>query len=339
MEQEVTALRVRYCVMFSDMSREKVVPRKIIVPAWFVWSIQHRGDEFWVEVDNIDLEPLPKQTPSWLPPEDFLEDFYASSRRTRETSRDLPHIRFSEARTRDELVEFVMEFGPVLGQFQEEVPATGKRLFIQNVSVLAAQQALFAALQRLVWLLNELDHISRLTAVGKFPIRNRADIRTALVKEERKMLAEISLKRQEVVNAMQFAVNESERAGISDSLKTVVTNLQDLNPDADEVDNLSTSHRTLCQVFNLFPPRLYYSRGVVQECPASQENGIRPVLYFLLREVYAMKHRIKLCKRHDCGIFFIPDRGNGEYCSIECGTKVRQRLSNERKRLVRLVQI
>ena len=136
-------------------------------------------------------------------------------------------------------------------------------------------------------------------------------------------------------DSITAATRESSKVHLNDEFQGLIRGLQKLSASDDKVDNLSTSHQLLCQIFNLFTPKLYYAEGVVQECPDSAGTGIRPLLYFLLREVYLMKHRIKPCKRPDCGQFFIPDRGNAEFCSDECSNLVRQRRLSGRKSGIR----
>ncbi len=179
---------------------------------------------------------------------------------------------------------------------------------------------------------NELEHVSRRIAKSDSKSKNiKPSHRSGLTMSDRQVLRQIADAIQLLKDTIACAVQESSNQGLEDELEAITSILPEFRTARDEVDNLSTSHRLLCAIFNGFTPKLHYSKGMVQECPESSQTGIRPLLYFMLREVYLMKHRIRLCKREDCGHFFIPSRLNTEFCSVECGSLVRQRRFSARR--------
>ncbi len=102
------------------MKEEQGVTRRIIVPAWLVLSLQREGDDFRVEVEHIEVDANADDLPDWIRPDDFLAGFYDAKGRTRQTSRKLPHLRFSQAIDISQLEGFVREFGPVLGGCKDQ---------------------------------------------------------------------------------------------------------------------------------------------------------------------------------------------------------------------------
>ena len=78
------------------------------------------------------------------------------------------------------------------------------------------------------------------------------------------------------------AARESRRVELDDEFHTVGSDLQKLQLSADDVDNLSTAHRMLSQIFNLFTPKLYYAGGVAQEFLENAKTGISSTALFPL---------------------------------------------------------
>lgn len=259
-----------------------------------------------------------------------MEDFYAAGRRTRETSRDLAHVRFCGATEYEDLLGFVMEFGPVLATPNGRGRDPDTSVFMQNVSVLRAQQALFASIWALVSLVNQLDSVSEWMAEAKGELRPH-DFTSRSTREDRRNLAALVPAVDLIRNKLVAAIEESSKHDLEDEFVTIRAELERFATGRDELDNLSTSHDLLCTIFNVFPPKLYHGHGIVQECPGSDNSGTRPQLFFLLRKLYLMKAVSRLCKREDCGEFFI-GRGNAFFCSVECGNVYRQRRSSAKNR-------
>ena len=318
------------------MREDRLVQRQLIVPAWFAVEVELKDGDFWVEVEEVGEIADGQELPEWLLPGDFLAGFYAARRRRRETSRQLAHIDFCQATDAKKLENFVRNFGPVLSRRGERGPNPGTRTYVQNVEVLRTQQVLFAAVQALTSLLNDLNETARLLATTKRGnTGTEKRLRRYVGGLERERLAKLQPAFETLAESVRAAVLECQRRGLEDEFECVLADVERLAVPPAEVDKLAICHQVVCDIFNLFPPGLYYGNGLVQECPTSDDRGIRPLLYFMLREAYVMRHRIRLCKRVDCGCFFMPDRGNEQYCSDECLRLVAQRNANDRRRLLR----
>jgi hypothetical protein len=308
------------------MAKEKVVRRKIVAPAWDDISVTRRGSDLWVEAAGGGFEPLSSWMAAHFDVSDFLAEFENTPRRTRATSQRLPHVRFMNSTGEADLIQFVREYGPVLAGRVKAKQGPGFTRFVQNIAVLRAQQQMFAATASLVSIVNDLNGFSRSIAMDATePDYERPPVKPRISPTYGIRLAKIGPALERMQSTVKAAVRESRRTQQEDEFQPAIQGLQKLAPSFDDVANLSTAHQLLCRIFNLFVPKLYYADGVVQECPENAETGIRPQLYYLLREVYLATHRIKRCRRDDCEKFFIPDRSNAEYCSGNCANLVRQR--------------
>ena len=308
------------------MREDRIIPRRITVPAWEVSSIDVREDHLRVRVEDSFFPPMSDWDAKALGQQDFLSEFYSSPHRTRASSRSLPHVRFASIKNEAELIAFVNDFGPLLAR-RERIPQwPGHYWFFQNLEVLKVQQKVFAATSFLVSLVNGLNELS-LTWAKDTSEPKYLDRRTSLRvnREDRLLLAELKPALDQLQAQFKAAVECSSGQHPTDEFALVLGRVGGMTAGDSEFANLSTSHRLLCEIFNLFLPKLYYTQGVVMECPDSAATGIRPLLYFLLRQVYLAKHILRLCKRDDCGQFFVAKSDKSRFCCDSCSSLFRQR--------------
>lgn len=106
-------------------------------------------------------------------------------------------------------------------------------------------------------------------------------------------------------------------------------------------------HCVVCSLVNAFIPEVHYA-GVVYEASARNSSlfGVRPVLYYILRQEYLRRGGTRLCANVRCNKFFSVERGGQTFCTEECSRRQRQReywalkgATLRRKRSVRLGRI
>jgi len=316
------------------MGIDRTRKRKLVLPKWAGEILcERRGEELWLVCEECGFPPLPDHF-NWCEFEDALGDFYAMPRRTRESSRKLPHVRFASASDEAGLIEYVKEHGPVLARVVHVDPLGGPVQLVQALSVLKAEQKVFSIARELISQVNELNTFLESTVVeyskGVSPLGRKASVRPN--KREAEAIAEIPGLLEDIRLASTAAVHAAEAEGIQNDCWRSLLKLIAARRSNDSIDYLSSAHRCLCHIFNLFPPILVFNGEKAVECPTFHRTGIRPMLYFLLREVYRYKHVIRLCSRDDCGQFFIPGRDNAEYCSDRCTNMVGQRNLLKRNR-------
>ena len=89
----------------------------------------------------------------------------------------------------------------------------------------------------------------------------------------------------------------------------------------------------LCRAFSQIPLTLQYAGGgLVEELPKATPYGIRGVLYYMLRREYLNQREIKICTRHTCGLYFVPNRSDMKYCSESCQKAEKQWQWRDRER-------
>jgi hypothetical protein len=86
-------------------------------------------------------------------------------------------------------------------------------------------------------------------------------------------------------------------------------------------------HRVLCTLVNTFIPEVQHAGVGAYEAPAwdSRLFGMRPVLYYILRQDYLRRGGIRLCANVLCNKFFSAERGGQRFCTDDCSRKQRQR--------------
>jgi len=86
-------------------------------------------------------------------------------------------------------------------------------------------------------------------------------------------------------------------------------------------------HSILCVLLNAFRPSVYLWGDTPVESPQTDlTGGIRPILYFILRREYLRQSGgIEICQNSDCRAVFEIDRYGQQYCKEECSRQQRQR--------------
>jgi hypothetical protein len=298
----------------------------VIVPVWAdEFSVQFGPDGDYLITTEDGVFPTLAAEENSLGLLDFMKSYYEAPRRTRETSRGLPYLRFTNATDEEKLLQFLKEFGPVHAQTRSG--GLGLVTAVQSRSVLRAEQEVFAAARELVSVVNDLADFSR-----EWAERDLCARPPRIERSEQSLISKIAPILKRLHGAMSDAIETSDSYKLpNEEWKELVGKAFWDSVQTCDVDNLSKAHRVLCEIFNAFPPKLFFAGGDVIEAPELALTGIRPLLYFMLREIYLLKVRIRRCQREDCGHFFIPDRINGDYCSVRCGDLVRQRNLNERR--------
>jgi hypothetical protein len=268
------------------------------------------------------------------------------------------HLQFANARTVDELLNFVAKHGPVHGRLESkkrlnnernEKPAKEDLVVREDLNTLIREQRLFRAA---VLLLRELR--------GKR--KDRVVIRKLVSQIGQFFPAEtISNKRSKGrahFLALALAMAEPTSIGVTkkkDPLRRQRTELESLRYHSILPWEKSTKeglekqrnkaavlqhhsvvggHGVLCDLFNLFPLRMFPCADGAIELPSYDREGILPILYFLLRRDYRDRHYlIKMCK--ECGATFKPERGDSEFCDRKCYKRYNDRDRYLRKRLPR----
>jgi hypothetical protein len=97
-------------------------------------------------------------------------------------------------------------------------------------------------------------------------------------------------------------------------------------------DNLGHSgafrygHHAICSLLNAFPPEVQYSGAAYEGAAwAHKTLGVRPPLYYILRQEYLRRGGVLLCANVLCNRFFTVERGGQTFCTEECSRKQRQR--------------
>jgi hypothetical protein len=263
--------------------------------------------------------------------DDFLADFYAAPRRTRQSSRQLPHVRFGNASDDEALIEFVCDFGPVLGSIESLRSIAMRTSVVQNLGLLRAEQRMFAIALNLICIVNEFVFVeAAANALQEKQEPNSSQAARRLKKDDLSKLRQLAALNSE----LEAAVARANAIGAELHVPTLKWHCR-RSPaqDEDPLAILSNSYEYLCALFNQFPTRLVPSRGTVLESPQVSSSGIKPLLYFLIRELYLQRYKLQMCKRQDCSAFFIPDRSNAEYCSLRCSNLQQQRKSYARRRV------
>ena len=85
-------------------------------------------------------------------------------------------------------------------------------------------------------------------------------------------------------------------------------------------------HYVLCELVNAFKPSVHYWGDAPIEGPTLDLTfGIRPVLYFILRQAYLQHSVIGICANTQCRKVFEIERAGSRFCDDVCSRHQRQR--------------
>jgi len=232
---------------------------------------------------------------------------------------DAPHARFANASSEAELIQFVRDFGPIHANSVKEdlVRARGRLVAIQNMELLRAEQMVF---RQCVDILAEIkkgpdaDTSAAFQAVveicfrvAKWPRQWRAE-KKAREDEQTVPIWRFTQRDFENVEAWKaFSGPEPEWIG-------------------SQYDELDAANSVLCLILNAFIPHVQHWDDITVEGPHWDiRYGVRPCLYYALRNAYLGRSPLEKCQNSECQKVFVPDRAGQQFCSDVCSRLQRQR--------------
>jgi len=265
---------------------------------------------------------------------------------------DSPHLTFSNATTDEALIEFVKEFGPVVGTEVVENKADpgesagisgndwneldGKVLVaaLQDLATLRLERRTLAAA---LALLEELRHDEKRVSVPAIQ-QHISDIAEgvwywpAQWDSERQWRASHSLPPV----AWQFDRNHRDFIYfLRTSISSQATRLDGggMTEQTSHAWPLVTTeprragHLVLCALINAFDTEVQYSKDrPVEALPfGALLFGVRPALYSILKHLYLGGACAPVCGNDRCRRFFEIKRGGQRFCTAECSEQYRQR--------------
>ena len=245
------------------------------------------------------------------------------------------HIEFANALTDAALIKFVEHHGPVAGVDACRKPTTDnldKICVVESLVGLRREQRLFIAaltlsqqlkngdIPRIAELLSNLVDIANHPGPPWETIGNDLPVHpwTGLKVEARPGKVWFWKNRNQALYALQeFALqagwhDECELGTFLRGVHSPV--LRDLG------------RRALCVLLKAFPPSLEVYSTEIAELPVYEREGIRNVLYWMLRYDILRDHGIQFCANQKCGKFFRLERSGQRFCNAECSQHERQRL-------------
>jgi len=255
-------------------------------------------------------------------PTDLMRQ-YGSARQAHKkmkgSSKDAPHIRFANANSDDELIEFIRSFGPVvaktctllLDQVEKDPPIDGIQQVDltmradQNLAELRNEQRIY---QAALWLVLELQRPEK-----------QYDTEEASIKIQKiaSLVRGWPLQWRRERKACGQAPLWKVRSGTIERLDA----LSKLHSDVFLLPQVD-ARIAVCQLLNVFPALVFPNP---LEMHSYLRYGIRPLLYALLRREFVNTFDAAVCANPQCREFFEVDRAGKQYCSSECSRKHRQR--------------
>ncbi len=231
-----------------------------------------------------------------------------------------PHIRFANADSDNDLIEFVRSFGPVvaatwinlLPHRLVEIPDREGRSYIeqpmraeQNMVELRNEQHIYKAAMKLVLELSRRDEEYDLVEAA------------ANISEIAHLIRSWPLQWRRERKARGKALLWKVRPGTIERINAMaIRNPRELLPPQVDV------RIVLSELLNVFPAFVFPNP---LEMHAYLHYGIRPLLYSLLRREFLHPHVTAVCANTMCRKFFEVDRTGQQHCSPICSRQQRQR--------------
>ncbi|MGB9408725.1 MAG: hypothetical protein WCA89_14395 [Terracidiphilus sp.] len=236
------------------------------------------------------------------------------------TGKDSPHIRFANADSDDELIDFVRSFGPVVSKSWKMLPLAtpfGPRRSADESAV----QVLMRVRQNLQELRSEQRiykaALGLLVELAKKPAEFDVD-------RAKQQMAEIARDIQDWPRQWNREKMERGEKPLwrvrGDSIRRVAA-LAKSGPDLllpPQVD----ARIVLCELVNVFPSLAFPNHT---EMHSYIRFGIRPLLYSLLRREFLHPRDVAICANTQCRDFFEVERAGQRYCNDQCSLSQRQR--------------
>jgi hypothetical protein len=267
---------------------------------------------------------------------DFLRDYRHAIRRhgpQKREGKNSPHVRFANAERDEDLINFVSRFGPVVvsslrieereafvGTF--EIPGSDTLLVTrQNLAELRREHRAYRAALRIVAQL-QLGKRCDVTKLQEYlpEIIESVDKWPQQWEREKHLRAAEPLWKfgHQNVCRLELWRRAACRKSSGDPFREAV---------AVPADPIRAAHLIICELVNAFNPVVYPWGTTPVEAPQLDLNcGIRPLLYYALRQEYLVKGRgLSICENIDCQEVFQIERCGQKFCGERCSRLQRQR--------------
>jgi hypothetical protein len=265
---------------------------------------------------------------------------------------DSPHLSFSNATTDEALIEFVKEFGPVVGTkvVEDKVETTqsagmpGKdwselhgRVLIaafQDLATLRLERRTFAAALALLAELSHDEeavnvsaiqrHISHIAdGVSSWPEQQDAERQWRALHNLPPVAWQFDSNQRDFMWLLKTEVFRAEPPSLKGTLGA--------GPDyigwALRTTPYRAGHLVLCALINAFETEVTYSKErPVETLPfGALRFGVRPALYLILKYLYLGGSCAPVCGNDRCRRFFEIERAGQRFCEAKCSEQFRQR--------------
>jgi hypothetical protein len=233
------------------------------------------------------------------------------------TGKDSPHIRFANANSDNELIDFVRYFGPVVAHSWKMLP------FVPPSSAVSAKDTsiLMSARQNLQELRIERQIYKAALGLVMELAKNAPEFNIDSAKER---MAEIALGVQKWPRQWK---REKEERDHNPLWRVRVDSMQRIaafaKPGPDPLLPTQVDARiVICELLNMFPSLVFPNP---LEMHSHIRFGIRPLLYSLVRREFLQPRGVNICANTQCRAFFEPERAGLRFCDDVCSRQQRQR--------------
>jgi hypothetical protein len=230
------------------------------------------------------------------------------------------HVQFVNARTDEDLIDFVQRYGPVNGHRQTgPLSPRGSPLEVmESFSGLRREQMVFRAALQLLNGLRQRRDTDAADGLGELVCADSMHLPEATSQRDAFWgLVRWDLEVLRLAKSRGFRGKPRDLRGFLRGLRGAV--LRELG------------WNVLCMMLENFRPVLVPVKDGLIELPARNEAGILPRLYFMLRRDCLYGQEIRICARLDCRKFFKVERNGQTFCLPECSQLQRQRDYWQRK--------
>lgn len=232
-----------------------------------------------------------------------------------------PPVWFANANCNEKLIRFVEEFGPVVASTVDE--QLEKRLIWarQDLTTLRRERDLYACCLNLVRELrkgeNEADLqiirdalVTIVSATQHWPSQWRREARWMKSHAPDEPISwKFHPKTWNTLVSLQTDAQANFGGGLYPGRSTYLC-----------------GHQAICHILNSFRSGTQYVSGKVFEGPRTfMPFGIRPVLFFVLKQEYLRQGGLSRCTNPNCNAWFVVERHGQGYCSPDCSRRHRQR--------------
>ncbi len=235
------------------------------------------------------------------------------------TGKDSPHIRFANAESDDDLIEFVRSFGPVVSRTWKMLPfplSPGLRKsgdpvpqdlmrVRQDLQELRNEQRIYKA---------ELGLVAELTKKEReFDIEFAKEQIAEIARGIREWPRQWNREKKERGKNPLWSVRVASIRRIAALAKAAPDRF--LSPQLD-------ARIVICELVNVFRPIAFPNPA---EMHSYIRFGIRPLLYNILRREFFQPREVGVCANIHCRSFFEVERAGQQYCDDMCSRRQRQR--------------